>query len=164
MLSCKHGQFTLPPRITYLNCSYLSPLLKNVEKAGIRGLRMKRNPTLVKPEDFFTDSDLLRAEFAKLINVADPKRIAIINSVSYGMANVVPNVNITRGQHILVAAEQFPSNYYPWQRLCDETGAEIKVVAPPNTLADRGKMWNERILDAINNNTRAVAIANTHWT
>lgn len=163
MLSCKHSQFTLPPRITYLNCSYLSPMLKSVEKAGIRGLRVKRNPTLITPQSFYTDSDLLRAEFAKLINVADPKRIAIINSVSYGMANVVPNMNISRGQHILVAAEQFPSNYYPWQRLCEETGAEFKIVAPPNTLENRGKIWNERFLDAINKNTRAVAIANAHW-
>src|SRR5687767_9796009 len=117
MLSCKHSRFTLPTNITYLNCSYLSPLLKSVEKAGIRGLRLKRNPAQVAPADFFTESELLRKEYAQLINVQDPKRIVIINSVSYGMANVTRNITISRGQHILVAAEQFPSNYYPWQRL-----------------------------------------------
>jgi selenocysteine lyase/cysteine desulfurase len=163
MLSCKHSQFTLPPRVTYLNCSYLSPLLKSVEKAGIRGLRMKRNPTLVTPETFFNDSEILRKEYAKLINVSDPKRIAIINSVSYGMAGVAPNVKINRGQRIIVAAEQFPSNYYPWERLCNETGAELKVVAPPQSLIDRGKIWNERILESINKDTRAVALGNVHW-
>jgi selenocysteine lyase/cysteine desulfurase len=163
MLTCKHSQFTLPPKITYLNCSYLSPLLKTVEKAGIRGLRLKRNPALVAPEDFFIQSELLREEFSKVINVKDPKRIAIVNSVSYGMAGVAQNIKIGRGQHILVAAEQFPSNYYPWQRLCEETGAEIKIVSPPKAWEGRGKIWNEKILEAISTNTRAVAIANTHW-
>jgi selenocysteine lyase/cysteine desulfurase len=98
-----------------------------------------------------------------VINVKDPKRIALVNSVSYGMANVARNIKINRGQHILVAAEQFPTNVYPWQRVCDDTGAELKFVHPPETLESRGKIWNERFLEAINKDTRAVAIANTHW-
>jgi selenocysteine lyase/cysteine desulfurase len=163
MLTCKHSQFTLPPKVTFLNCSYLSPLLKSVEKAGIRGLRQKRNPGLVAPEDFFAPGELLREEFSRVINVRDPKRVAIVNSVSYGMASVAKNLKISRGQHILVAAEQFPSNYYPWQRLCEDTGAEMKVVDPPQTPEGRGKIWNEKILQAITKDTRAVAIANTHW-
>lgn len=164
MLTSKRARFTLPTNITYLNCSYLSPLLKSVEKAGIRGLRIKRNPSLVKAEDFFQDTELLRKEYAQLINAQEPRHIVIVNSVSYGMANVTRNVNISRGEHVVVAAEQFPSNYYPWHRLCEEKGAEVKSIAPPETLKDRGKIWNEKILDAINKNTRVVSIANTHWT
>lgn len=163
MLTCKHSKFTLPRGVTFLNCAYLSPLMKSVEKVGIRALRQKRNPTAIKPVDFFTDSEKLRVEYAKLINVSDPKRIAIVPSVSYGMANVAANLKISRGQHVLVAAEQFPSNYYTWQRACDDAGAEVKVIAPPDTLVNRGKLWNERILEAINNNTRAVALGNLHW-
>jgi selenocysteine lyase/cysteine desulfurase len=163
MLTCKHSKFTLPPNVTYLNCSYLSPLLKSVEKAGIRGVRSKRNPTSVTPQDFFTESNLLRQEFAKLVNT-DADRIAIINSVSYGMANVAKNIKISRGEHILVTAEQFPSNYYPWEVVCNEAGAELKSVAPPASLKDRGKGWNERILENINAKTKMVAIGNVHWT
>jgi selenocysteine lyase/cysteine desulfurase len=79
------------------------------------------------------------------------------------MATVAHNLNIKRDQHIIVAGEQFPSNYYPWQSLCEETGASIKTVNAPEDFVDRGKRWNEKILDAINSNTRAVAIANFHW-
>lgn len=163
MLTCKHSKFTLPPRITYLNCSYLSPMLKSVEKVGVRSLRLKRNPADIAAQDFFKDSETLRAAYAKLIHVKDPKRIVIIPSVSYGMANVAANMKISKGQHVLVAAEQFPSNYYTWQRLCSEAGAEVKVISPPTTLQGRGKIWNERILEGIDKNTRAVAIAHTHW-
>jgi selenocysteine lyase/cysteine desulfurase len=162
MLTCKRAKFTLPPSVTYLNCAYMSPLLKVVEKEGINGLRRKRNPVDVSQQDFFTDSENLREEYGKLIH-AEVKRIAIIPSVSYGMAVVAKNLNIKKDQHILVATEQFPSNYYPWKTLCDETGASIKAVAPPEGFVDRGKRWNEQILESIDSNTRAVALGNVHW-
>ncbi len=163
MLTSKRAQFSLPPQVSYLNCAYMSPLHKDVEKAGIRALRGKRNPVLITADDFFRDSDALREAYASLIHADDPKRMVIIPSVSYGMANVVKNLSIRKGQHILVVAEQFPSNYYPWKILCDEQGAELHIVVPPQEYRDRGKRWNEYILDAINTNTRAVAIGHVHW-
>ena len=120
-------------------------------------------PASISPEDFFKDSDLLRQEFANLINASDPKRIAIIPSVSYGIATVARNLGITRGEKIIVAADQFPSNYYPWERVAQENGANLIAVAPPAELLSRGKVWNERILEAIDSTTRAVAIGNVHW-
>ena len=163
MLTCKRSAFTLPPRITYLNCGYMSPQLKDAEKVGIRNLRRKRNPAAIKPEDFFSDTELLRQEFATLIHAPNPKRMVVIPSVSYGMANVARNLKIGRGDNMIVAAEQFPSNYYPWQRLCEEAGAQLKSVAPPEEFSGRGQKWNERILDAIDINTKAVALGHVHW-
>lgn len=163
MLTPKRSQFTIPPSVTYLNCAYMSPLLKVAEKAGIKGLRSKRNPVDIPPQAFFADTELLRPEYAKLIHVKDAKRIVTIPSISYGMATVAKNLGIKKDQHIIVAHEQFPSNYYPWQSLCEETGASINAVAPPEDSDNRGKRWNEKILDAINVNTRAVAIGNVHW-
>jgi selenocysteine lyase/cysteine desulfurase len=164
MLTCKYAKFSLPKALTYLNCAYMSPLLKSVEKAGVRGVRLKRNPAAIRPEDFFTTTSLLKNEFARLINVADADRISIIPSASYGLATVTKNLKISKGQHVLVAAEQFPSNYYPWQTACAEVGAELKVVSPPKDFKDRGKKWNERVLESITGDTRAVAIAHSHWT
>lgn len=158
MLTNRQKDFSLPKSITYLNGAYMSPLLKSVEKVGAEALGKKRNPTLISPEDFFTDSQKLRSEFARLINCKESNRIAIIPSVSYGMANVVKNISIEKTQHVLVAAEQFPSNYYPWQRLCEEKGGEIKIIAPPPTREHRGKIWNERILENITKQTKVVAL------
>ncbi|MBX2961190.1 MAG: aminotransferase class V-fold PLP-dependent enzyme [Cyclobacteriaceae bacterium] len=163
MLNSKRAQFTLPPQVSYLNCAYMSPLLKSVEKVGVKALRKKRNPVSISQQDFFTDTELLRKEYARLIHATNLKQIVIIPSVSYGMANVVRNMDIKKGQHIIVATEQFPSNYYPWKSLCDEAGAEIKAIAPPEDFDERGKRWNQRILEAIDSNTKAVAIGNVHW-
>ena len=163
MLTCKYSKFSLPKHITYLNCAYMSPLLKSVEKVGLRAVRLKRNPASIQAADFFNLTENLRAEFAKLINAADTSRIAIIPAVSYGMATVAKNVRIQRGQHILVADGQFPSNYYQWQTLSKETGCEVKVVSPGEIFSERGKNWNNRFQESINSNTRVVAIAHTHW-
>ncbi len=164
MLSCKYSKFSLPAAVTYLNCAYMSPLLKSVEKAGVRGVRRKRNPAQIHPEDFFTVTTTLRHEFAKLINVSDPSRIAIVPSVSYGLATATKNLKIGKGQHVLVAAEQFPSNYYPWKTVCAEAGADVKIVSPEKNFKDRGKIWNQKFLESISSETRAVAMAHAHWT
>jgi selenocysteine lyase/cysteine desulfurase len=163
MLTSKRSQFSLPPRITYLNCAYMSPLLKDAEKAGIKALRRKRNPVDIKPIDFFNESDVLREEYAKLVNTNEPNRLAIIPSVSYGMANVTKNVSIKKDQNIILTTDQFFSNYHPWKTLSDETGASIKSISAPEEFVDRGKKWNERVLDAIDKNTKVVSIPNVHW-
>lgn len=137
-------------------------MLKSVEKAGVRGVRSGRNPVQVTPEDFFSDSRTLRATFASLIG-AEESRIAIIPSVSYGIANAARNIKLQRNEEVIVVSEQFPSNYYAWQRLCEDTGGVLKVVDSPESLDERGKKWNERVLEAIGARTRVVALAHTHW-
>jgi selenocysteine lyase/cysteine desulfurase len=137
-------------------------MLKNVEKRGIEGIQSKRNPADVTSEDFFKNTERVRKEFSKLVN-AQSDRIVLVSSVSYGMANVVNNIKLSSSNNIIVAAEQFPSNYYPWHRVHQDTGANLKVIAPPNELTNRGKIWNERLLEAIDQNTRLVALGNVHW-
>lgn len=163
MLSCKSARFSLPRKITYLNCAYMAPLLKTVEKAGVRGVRRKRNPVAISPDDFFTDSRLLREAFAQLIHADDANRVAIIPSASYGIASVANNVRLSKGDEVLVAAEQFPSNYYIWQTRCDESGATLKVVSPGLDGPGRGERWNTAFLEQITPKTRVVAMAHVHW-
>ncbi len=69
----------------------MSPLLKKVEKQGIAGILAKRNPAKVSIDDFFGNTELIRSEFARLIN-GEPNRVVLVPSVSYGMANVMKNV------------------------------------------------------------------------
>ncbi|MEX0608627.1 MAG: aminotransferase class V-fold PLP-dependent enzyme [Balneolaceae bacterium] len=162
-MDCKKADFQLDDSITYLNCAYMSPLLTSVEEAGVRGIKQKRDPFKIPPEDFFGETELLRHEYSRLINAQDPKRIVVIPSVSYGMANVAKNLPLSSGDKIIVAGEQFPSNVYPWRSLEKNKGAKVVTVSPPTLNNDRGKKWNELILDAIDAKTKLVAIGNVHW-
>ncbi len=163
MLKNQRSKFSLQTSTTYLNCAYMSPLLKSVERAGMDGIKAKRNPFTISVDDFFIESELLRSEFGKLINTKEVKRIVIVPSTSYGLANVVNNIKLASTNSIIVAAEQFPSNYYPWQRLSLDTGAKIKIISPSEPREGRGKRWNEQILNEIDKNTKVVALGNVHW-
>lgn len=162
-MDCKKSEFNLDTSYTYLNCAYMSPQLNIVEEAGIEGVRRKRDPFKISPELFFEETENLRREYATLINAGNPRRIVVIPSVSYGMANVAKNLPLSKGENIIVADEQFPSNIYPWRALAKERGAEIVTVSPPGEFKNRGKRWNERILESIGPKTKMVAIGNIHW-
>ncbi len=162
MQSQKH-LFNIDPKVTYLNCAYMSPLMKSVEAAGIAGIRRKLQPNHVLGADFFTESNELRKEFGKLINCDEPNRMVIIPSVSYGMANVANNLDLEAGDEIIVVDEQFPSNVYPWMTSAKDSGAIIKTINAPETREYRGKKWNALILDAINEKTKMVACGHIHW-
>jgi len=162
-MDCKKTDFNLDSSVTYLNCAYMSPQLNIVEEVGIEGVRRKRNPFEISPKLFFDETEELRREYARLIHADDPKRIVVIPSVSYGMANVARNLPLQKGDNIIVADEQFPSNIYPWRALADEKQADIITVIPPKNSAERGKKWNEQILESITSKTKMVAIGNIHW-
>lgn len=162
-MDCKSFDFQLDPAVIYLNCAYMSPQLKVVEQAGLEGIQRKRNPFQIPPELFFGETDELRVEYAKMIKAADPKRIVVIPSVSYGMANMARNLPVSKGDQIIVAGEQFPSNVYPWRSLAVEKRAELVTITPPKEHRNRGKIWNERILEAIGPKTRLAALGNVHW-
>ncbi|RMH65972.1 MAG: aminotransferase class V-fold PLP-dependent enzyme [Bacteroidetes bacterium] len=163
MLTCQKHRFSLPEDLHYLNSAYMSPLLRQVEAAGIAGIRRKRNPATIDAADFFEESDRVRERFAALVNAPDPSRIALIPSASYGLATAAQNLPVSRGARIVVAGEQFPSNVYPWRRLAAERGAVVHTVPAPAG-PERGRRWNERLLDAITPGTAIVALGHVHWT
>ena len=162
MLPCQKHLFSLPDDAHYLNGAYMSPLLKSVEEAGIRGMAGKRMPSSIKAADFFETSDSVRRLFAGLTG-ADALSVALIPSASYGIATVAKNLNIEQGLCIIVVDEQFPSNVYAWLRIAAENGASVVTIAPPETTRGRGKAWNERILEAIDHKVAAVALPHVHW-
>jgi selenocysteine lyase/cysteine desulfurase len=163
MLTCQKHLFSLPADLHYLNCAYHGPLLRRVEQAGIDGIRQKANPAAIQPEDFFRDADTVRGLFARLVNVPDPTRVAIIPAVSYGMAVVARNTAVRPGQNLVLAHEQFPSNVYPWRTLAREQGAEVRMVGAPEGAGSRSDAWNARILEAIDGDTALVAVGHVHW-
>lgn len=155
--------FDIPEGVRYLNCAYMSPLHREVEEAGLSALRKKRRPWTISATDFFEDSDRLRAAYASLIGSDEPDRVAIIPSVSYGISTAARNLDPPAGSRIVVLAEQFPSNVYPWHRLAADRDLSLSTVAPPDTRGSRGESWNAALLEAIDRSTSVVAVPHFHW-
>lgn len=160
-LTCQRGHFTLPDGQHYLNCAYMGPIPKVAEEAGIDGLRMKRFPQTIVPDDFFAPVDRLRSRFGSLVN-GSADQVAIVPSVSYAVSTITRNTALGPGDNVVITHEQFPGNVYPWRRLVQEHGGELRVVGPAP--GSRGAEWSERIVGAIDERTAAVAMGTVHWT
>src|SRR3712207_1212239 len=104
--------FEIPDDIAYLNCAYMSPQLRSAREIGERGLSRKSRPWEITPDDFFEDAEKARALFARLAG-AEADGVALIPSVSYGLAVAAANVKVEPGEYILILEDQFPSNVYP---------------------------------------------------
>lgn len=163
MLSNQKHLFNLSEETIYLNGAYMAPQLRSVTDIGIENLKKKSQPHTITGHDFFSEKMMLRKRFAQLIDAPDPDTIAIIPSVSFGIATAKHNIPFERGDEIVVLEEQFPSNFYSWKQLEAEKGVVVKTIYAPPLEKGRGQAWNERILEAISSKTKCVAMPIVHW-
>ena len=158
MLENQRHLFDIPEDVHYLNCAYMSPLLKSSVQAGHAAVDAKARPWTISQADFFSYSKTARELFAGLIN-ARAEEVAIASSVSYGTATAALNVPLDSGEKVLVLAEEFPSNLYSWRVKAKACGAEIEVVERP---ADTD--WTVAVLSALEDErVSVVVIPQTHW-
>lgn len=152
--------FDIPDDVAYLNCAYMSPLLRRVTEAGQRAVARKSRPWEITPADFFSEVGRARRLFATLLgDGAGEDAVAIVPSVSYGMAVACANLPLARGQRVLLLDEEFPSVILPWRERAREAGAEAVLLPRP---ADDD--WTRVILEAIDQRTALAALPALHWT
>jgi len=150
--------FSIPEGITYLNCANMSPLMKTVEEAGVRAIGQRRHPWTISSEQWYEPAEGLRSLFAGLIG-ADKEQVALIPSVSYGIAIARNNIKLSSGQKILVLDQEYPSNLYAWRELSKESGAALVTVK-----REVDESWTDAVLRNIDTSTGLLATPNCHWT
>jgi selenocysteine lyase/cysteine desulfurase len=158
ILENQHELFEIPEEVAYLNCAYMSPQLRSVREIGERAVARKSRPWEITSDDFFDDAEKTRALFARLVG-AEADGVALIPSVSYGIAVAAANVKVEPGEYILILEDQFPSNVYPWRELAKRRGAKLITVPRP---VDHD--WTPAVLSHLNEDTAVVAVPNCHWT
>ena len=158
MLTCQRHLFDVPDDVAYLNCAYMSPLMKPVIAVGATALARKAHPWELTADKFFTGADEFRATAAQLLDCSGDC-IAIVPSASYGIATAARNLSLHKGQAILVLAEQFPSNYYSWERLAQANGASLKVVPWP-----QDHDWTAAVLNSLTADVAVAALPHVQWT
>ena len=157
MIPNQRHLFDLPDDIAYLNCAYMAPLMHSVVEAGRRGVRRKARPWELTTPDFFSDPAHARGLFARIVN-ARADDIAIVPAASYGMAIAARNLPLGAGRTIVLLADQFPSNLYPWRAAAARSGAEIVTVD-----AADGDL-TAAVLAAIDERTAIAALPHCRWT
>lgn len=157
ILPTQRHLFEVPDGVCYLNCAFMSPLLRSVREIGQAAVQRKSEPWRIKPADFFTETEIARARFAALI-AADPDDVALVPSTTYGISTAARALPVGPQDTILVLAGEFPSNYYPWARLAEEVGARVRMVERP---ADHD--WTSAVLEQIDPAVRVIAVPPCRW-
>lgn len=157
LIPCQRALFDIPEGVAYFDCAKMSPLLRAAAEAGRQGLMRKAHPWEIKAKHFFDESERVRALYARLIG-AEAGDVAIIPSVSYGMATALQNVRVAAGQTIVTLAEDFPSTIYACRALVAREEARLVTVERP-----REGSWTDALLDAIDGGTALVCAPHVHW-
>src|SRR5260370_6384812 len=112
MLPCQRHLFDIPDNVAYLNCAYMSPLMKPALEAGIVGLARKAHPWPITSDQFFTGSDEFRATAAQLLN-GPAHFVPLLASASYRIATAPRSLTAKKGQSHLRSSTPVPVHRIP---------------------------------------------------
>ena len=98
-----------------------------------------------------------RAKAQQFLNAGDSKEIVFVRGATEAInlvANSFGRKNVQAGDEILITAMEHHSNIVPWQILCEEKGAKLRV-APIN---DRGELLFDEFVKLLSPKTRLAAV------
>lgn len=154
------AEFDIPREICYLNACYMTPQPRRVVEAAQAGAQRRARPWNLGAADFFDDVEALRSRVAELAG-ATPENIAIVPSAGYGVACAAANIDVGAEDVVLGIRDQFPANYYAWQRKAYAVGAKLHLCARQD-----GQSWAEAILEDVARYGERIAVAaleGYHW-
>jgi cysteine desulfurase / selenocysteine lyase len=99
----------------------------------------------------------VRVAAQQFLNAADSKEIIFVRGTTEGInlvAQTYGRKNVGSGDEVLITAMEHHSNIVPWQLLCEEKGAKLRV-APIN---DRGELLLEEFEKLLSPKTKIVAV------
>jgi cysteine desulfurase/selenocysteine lyase len=98
-----------------------------------------------------------RAMVARYLNAPSPAEIVFVRGTTEGINLVAATFGrqrVGRGDEVLVSAMEHHSNIVPWQMLCEQQGATLRVI-PMN---ERGELLLDRLPEVLTPRTRLVAV------
>ncbi len=98
-----------------------------------------------------------RQSMARLINAPSPRQLVFTRGSTESInlvANTFARMRVKPGDEILISHMEHHSNIVPWQLLCEQTGAVLKVI-PMN---EKGELRLETLDELITPRTRLLAV------
>lgn len=117
-------QFPSLANLTYLNHAAVAPLCKPAADAMRWNADDAETWGSFHYDRWMKCYDDFRAQAARMIN-AERGEIAVVKNTSEGIATVQMGLNWREGDIVVAFREEFPANYFPWQRL-EAKGVSIR--------------------------------------
>jgi selenocysteine lyase/cysteine desulfurase len=145
--------FPAANKYTYLNSAAVSPMPTTAAEAVFSQLRDVSENGSSNYMDWIATKDRARALIAGMLKVR-PEQVAFMRNTSDGFATVAAGLPWRAGDNIVSFEREFPANFYPWRRIRDRFGVELRL-APER----EGRIDLDEFISLIDANTRVVTIS-----
>ena len=138
---------------TYLNSAAVSP----IPLTAVDAVRSQLDDVALNGSrnylDWVATKNRARSLIADMLG-ADANNVAFMRNTSDGLAAVASGLTWKDDDNIVSFAAEFPANFYPWRRVRDRFGVELRL-APER----EGRIDIDELCSLIDSNTRLVAIS-----
>lgn len=145
--------FLAAQHYTYLNSAALSPMPATAVKAVISHLVDVAGGGTLGYQNWIDTKDRARALVAELMSVRSDQ-VAFTRNTSDGFSSIAAGLDWKPGDNIVSFENEFPANFYPWRRVRDDHGVELRLCGERD-----GRIDLDEFISLIDSNTKVVAIS-----
>jgi cysteine desulfurase / selenocysteine lyase len=149
--------FPLTERLAYLNHAAVSPLPTSTVAATEAQLRDVAENGSLNYRSWLSVKEQARQLLAGLLG-ARPEQIAFMRNTSDALSTVANGLLWQAGDNIVTFRHEFPSNIYPWLRLRDAQGVEVRMCKEQD-----GRVDEDELCSLVDDRTRLVAISQVQF-
>src|ERR1700674_2145350 len=124
MLASQPALFEMPSHICYLNSASYSPLPLRTQEAARAAVGRKGTPWTLEPGFANEQHERAGVAAARVINPG-PADMALIPSISYGVATAAKILTVDRGARVIVLENDDSSPVLEWKTRADAQGFAV---------------------------------------
>ena|ERR1700754_3188735 len=149
--------FPITQRAVYLNHAAVSPPPTTTIHAVESQLRDVHENGSVNFLNWLETKERARALLAELLG-ARPEQVAFVRNTSDGLSTVANGLTWKPDDNVVTFSREFPSNIYPWLRLRDAFGVEIRLCEEHD-----GRIDLQELEGLVDQKTRIIAISHVQF-
>lgn len=149
--------FPAAERAIYLNHAAISPPPINTIRAVEAQLRDVHENGSANFQSWLAVKEQARELLANVLG-ARPEQVAFVRNTSDALSTVANGLTWRAGDNIVTFRREFPSNIYPWLRVRDVFGVEVRMCDERD-----GRIEFSDIANLIDQKTRIVAISHVQY-
>lgn len=154
--SLRAREFPVTRHWAYLDHAAVSPLPRRSGDTLRAWAEEQENHGVVHWPAWEEKLEAIRDQVASLIN-AGRDEIAFVNSTTQGIGLVAEGFPWEDGDSVVIPAEEYPSNIYPWMNLASR-GVSVRLVP-----TREGRIWPEDLIGAMDRTTRVLAVSHVEF-
>ena len=149
--------FPITQRAIYLNHAAVSPLPTPTVQAVEAQLGDVRDYGSTHFRNWIAVKDHARILLANLLG-ARPEQVAFMRNTSDALSTVANGLKWNKGDNVVTFRQEFPANIYPWLRLRDMFGVEVRMCNERE-----GRIEFSELESQVDNNTRVITISHVQY-